>query len=116
MIILTVIVPEKEQAEIMSRYLLKAKYAVQVVLTKTSSRIELDASGAEVCIDVITLQFVTKGVLFNELDESLKNEFPHVDFCMYAAPAIYVNSPYYELVRSTIPGELSVNLPKANES
>lgn len=116
MIILNLIVPGKEQAEAMSSFLLKAKYAVQVVLTKPSTLIKSDASGTEVCTDITILQFISKSVLFNEIDESLKKEFPQVDFCMYAAPAIHINSPYYDLVRSTVPGDLSVNLLKANGS
>ena len=100
----------------MSSYLLQAKYAVQVVLAKPSNLFELDSAGAEVCTDINKLQFVTKSILFNEIDENLKKEFPQADFCMYAAPAIHINSPYYDMVRSTVPGELSVNLLKANGS
>ena len=110
------IVSGNEQAEAMTRYLLQAKYAVQVVLAKPSKLFELDAAGAEVCKEINSLQFATKSVLFNEIDENLKKEFPQADFCMYAAPAIHLSIDFYEKVRSTVPGNLSVNMLKENGS
>jgi hypothetical protein len=110
MIILNLIVSGKEEGEAMTRYLLKTKYAVQVILGNPSTLIEIDASGAEVCTDINNILLATKSVLFNELNENLKKEFPQANFCMYAAPAIHISTPLYDRIRSTVPGNLSLNM------
>lgn len=116
MIILNLIVSGEEQAKAMARYLLQEKYAVQVVVGKPSTLIELDAAGAEIWAEINNLQFATKSVVFSKIEECLKREFPQANFCMYAAPAIHISIAFYEKVRSTVPGNLSVNMLKDNGS
>ena len=115
MIILNLIVSGEEQAKAMARCLLRANYAVQVVVSKPSTLIELDAAGGEVRAEINNILFATKSVVFNEIEEYLKKEFPQADFCMYAAPAIHINNPFYDKIRSTVPGNLTIkNMLKEN--
>lgn len=79
MIILT-IVSAKEEIDDIVNSILKSKFALDVVVGDAINSYHLDSLGIKVHSVVYTIQFATKSLLFEEIEASIKKEFPGYRF------------------------------------
>lgn len=79
MIIIKLLVPNKEQADAVANSILKHKFTLNV-FGNTFDSYHLNSSSIKVHTVVYIVQFVTKSMLFNEIDSILKKEFPGYRF------------------------------------
>ena len=78
-------VSNREQADALVNSILKNKLAINVVGSAVDFYY-LNPSDIKVHSLVYSIQFATKSLLFDEIETSLKKEFPKMDFYTYATP------------------------------
>ncbi len=54
--------------------------------------------------EVYVIQFVTKSMLFNEIEASLKKEFPQTDFYICATPVVHMAINLYDKIKKRVIG------------
>ena len=50
------------------------------------------------------IQFVTKSMLFSEIETTLRNEFPGIDFHIYATPVVHIARHSYDEIKNRVTG------------
>lgn len=104
MIILNLVVFNKEQVNDVVSNVLKSKWALNVIVGNAMDSYYLEGSIVKNHPGAKIIQFATKSLLFSEIDITLKKEFPSMDFIIYAAPAVHVDIVYYDKIKNGIPG------------
>lgn len=104
MVILNLIISENEQIDAVVNSILKNQFAINVRVGNAIDSYHLNPSGIKVHAVTYTIQFVTKSLLFREIENCLKKEFTTMDFIIYAAPAVHIDTIYYDKIRNGVPG------------
>lgn len=104
MIILTLVVFNKEQINEVVNKVLKNKWALNVFVGHAVDSYSMAEATVQNNSGVHLIQFATKSLLFTEIETTLQKEFPVMDFNIYAAPAVHVDTLYYERIKNGIPG------------
>ena len=104
MIILTLVVFNKEQINEVVNKVLKNKWALNVFVGHAMDSYYMAEATVQSHSGVHLIQFATKSLLFTEIETTLQKEFPAMDFFIYAAPVVHVDTLYYEKIKNGIPG------------
>lgn len=104
MIILNVIISAKEQIDAIVNSVLKNKFALHVVVGGGVDSYLLTPLGIKMHSVVYTIQFATKSLLFEQIEASLKKEFPGTDFYLFANPIVHINAPFYDNIKNRVTG------------
>jgi hypothetical protein len=103
MIIVKLLVANKEQGNLVATSVLKNKFTLNVFGSSFES-FHLTSSNTKEQTEVYVIQFVTKSLLFNEIEESLKKEFPHTDFYICATPIVHIAVNLHDKIRERVIG------------
>jgi uncharacterized protein involved in tolerance to divalent cations len=103
MIIVNLLVGDKEQGDAVANSILKNKFTLNVFSSPFDSY-HLNSVNVKEQSQVYVIQFVTKSLLFNEIEESLKKEFPQTDFYICATPIVHMGINLYDKIRNRVIG------------
>lgn len=103
MIIVKLLVPDKLQGDIFAKSLLDKKYTLNVFGNHFESYY-LNSLGVQEHRNVYVIQFLTKSMLFNEIEEGLKHEFPTIDFSICATPVVHLAVQLHDKIRQRVNG------------
>lgn len=103
MIIVKLLAGDKEQGDAVAKSILKNKFTLNVFGNFFDSY-HLTASGTKEQTEVYIIQFVTKSLLFNEIEASLKKEFPQTDFYICATPIVHMAINLHDKIRERLIG------------
>ena len=103
MIIVNVLVLDKEQIGAITNSILKNKFTLNVFGNFFDSY-HLSSSHTKEQTEVYVIQFVTKSLLFNEIEASLKKEFPLTDFYICATPIVHMAINLHDKIRKRVIG------------
>lgn len=103
MIIVKLLVAGKEQGNLVATSILKDKFTLNVFGSSFDS-FHLTSSNTKEQTEVYVIQFVTKSLLFNEIEESLKKEFPQTDFYICATPIVHMAINLHDKIRERVIG------------
>jgi hypothetical protein len=103
MIIVKLLVANKEQGNLVATSILKNKFSLNIFGSAFDS-FHLTSSNVNEQTEVYVIQFVTKSLLFNEIEESLKKEFPLTDFYICATPIVHMAVNLHDKIRERVIG------------
>ncbi len=103
MIIIKLVVSDKEQGKLVAASILKNKFTLNVFGSSFDS-FHLNSSYTKEQTEVYVIQFVTKSLLFNEIEESLNKEFPKTDFYICATPIVHMAINLHDKIRNRVIG------------
>lgn len=103
MIIVKLLVADKEQVSVLAHSILKNKFTLNVFGSSFDS-FHLTSSNTKEQTAVYVIQFVTKSLLFNEIEESLKKEFPQTEFYICATPIVHMAINLHDKIRKRVIG------------
>ena len=103
MIIVKLLVGDKEQGEAVANSILKNKFTLNVFGSSFDSY-HLSSLHEKEHSTVFVIQFVTKSLLFNEIEESLKKEFPQTDFYICATPIVHMAINLHNKIKERVIG------------
>ncbi len=103
MIIIKLLVFNKEEADAVSNSVLKNKFALNVFGSDFDS-CHLSSAQTAIHSKVYVIQFVTKSMLFSKIEESLKNEFPQTDFYIVATPIVHIAINLHDKIKKRVIG------------
>ena len=103
MIIVKLLVSGKEQGSLVADSILKKNFTLNVFGSCFDS-FHLSSSNTKEQTEVYVIQFVTKSLLFNEIEETLKNEFPKTDFYICATPIVHMAVNLHDKIRERVIG------------
>ncbi len=103
MVIVNLLVGDKEQGDDVANSILKNKFALNVFSSSFDSY-HLSSVNVKEHSQVFVIQFVTKSLLLNEIEESLKKEFPQTDFHICATPVVHMAINLYDKIRKRVIG------------
>ena len=103
MIIVKLLVGDKEQGEAVANSILKNKFTLNVFGSSFDSY-HLSSVNVKEHSEVFVIQFVTKSLLFNEIEESLKKEFPQTDFYICATPIVHMAINLHNKIKERVIG------------
>lgn len=112
MIILNLIVFTKEEIHDIVNSILKNKFALHVGVGDAIDSYHLSSLGIKRHSVVYTIQFATKSLLFEEIEASLKKEFPGTNFYIFANPIVHINAPFYDHIKNRVTGVNFTNKEK----
>ena len=103
MIIIKLLVAGKEQGDAVANIILKNKFTLDVFGNALDSY-HLNSSHIKVHTEVYFIQFVTKSMLFGEIEECLKKEFPGMDFYICATPIVHMAIALHHKIKNRVTG------------
>lgn len=103
MIIIKLVVAGKEQGDAVANIILKNKFTLDVFGSALDSY-HLNSSQIKVHTEVYFIQFVTKSMLFNEIEETLKKEFPGMNFYICATPIVHMAINLHDKIKKRVIG------------
>ncbi|MFM9909096.1 MAG: hypothetical protein ACKVOW_07100 [Chitinophagaceae bacterium] len=103
MIIVKLLVGDKKQGDAVANSILKNKFTLNVFGNSFDSY-HLNSSITKEYSEVYIIQFVTKSMLFNEIEVSLKKEFPQTDFYICATPVVHMAINLHDKIRKRVIG------------
>lgn len=103
MIIIKLLVGDKAQGDAVANSILKNKFTLNVFSSSFDSY-HLNSASAIEHTKVYIIQFVTKSLLFNEIEESLKKEFPQTDFYICATPIVHMAINLHDKIKQEVIG------------
>lgn len=103
MIIVKLLVGDKEQGDAVANSILKNKFTLNVFGSFFDSY-HLNSVNSIEHTKVYVIQFVTKSLLFNEIEESLKKEFPQTDFYICATPIVHMAINLHNKIKERVIG------------
>ena len=103
MIIVKLLVGDKESGNAVASCILKNKFTLNVFGSSFDS-IHLTSSNTKEQTEVYVIQFVTKSLLFNEIEATLKSEFPQTDFYICATPIVHMAINLHDKIRKRVTG------------
>lgn len=104
MIILNLIVSSKEQIDAIVNSILRNKFAIQVVVGNAVDSYLFNTSCIKEHTVAYPIQFVTKSMLFSEIEASLKKEFPQTDFYICATPIVLMAINFHNKIKKRVVG------------
>ncbi|MGG9972749.1 hypothetical protein ACQ33O_13235 [Ferruginibacter sp. SUN002] len=108
MIIVKLLVVGKELGSDVANCILKNKFTLNVFGSCFDSY-HLNSSSEKLHSEVYVVQFVTKSMLYNEIDSILKKEFPNIDFYMIATPIVHMSINFHNKIRKRVTGLNLIN-------
>jgi len=103
MIIVKLLVEDKEQGYAVANSILKNKFTLNVFSSSFDSY-HLNSLNEKEHSTVFVIQFVTKSLLFNEIELSLKKEFPQTDFYICATPIVHMAINLHNKIKEGVIG------------
>lgn len=103
MIIVKLLVTGKKQGDAVANFILKNKFTLDVFGNILDSY-HLNSSHIKLHTEVYFIQFVTKSILFDEIEESLKKEFPDMDFYICATPIVHMAINLHHKIKNRVTG------------
>lgn len=103
MIIVKLLVANKEQASVVAGSILKNKFTLNVFSSSFDS-FHVTSSNTIEQTAVYVIQFVTKSLLFTEMEETLKKEFPKTEFNICATPIVHMAVNLHDKVKEKVIG------------
>ena len=103
MIIIKLLVAGKEQGDAVANSVLKNKFTLNVFGSAFDS-CHLSSEHTTVHTKVYVIQFVTKSMLFGEIEVSLKKEFPQTDFYICATPIVHIAINLHDKIKKRVIG------------
>ncbi|MBK8521754.1 MAG: hypothetical protein IPL54_13115 [Chitinophagaceae bacterium] len=103
MIIVKLLVADKELGNVVANSILKNKFTLNVFGSPFDS-FHVSSSNETEQTAVYVIQFVTKSLLFNEIEESLKKEFPETEFYICATPIVHMAINLHDKIRERVIG------------
>jgi len=103
MIIVKLLVGHKAQGDAVANSILRNQFALNVFSSSFDSY-RLNSVNATEHTKVYVIQFVTKSLLFNEIEESLKKEFPQTDFYICATPIVHMAINLHNKIKERVIG------------
>jgi len=103
MIIVKLLVAGKEQGDAVANSILKNKFTLNVFGSSFDS-FHVTTSNTTEQTAVYVIQFVTKSLLFNEIEESLKKEFPQTNFYICATPVVHMAINLHDKIKKRVVG------------
>ena len=104
MIIFNLSVSGTEQIDAIINSILKNKFALHVVAGNTVNSYHLNSFCIKVPVLTYPIQFVTKSLLFSEIETTLRNDFPGINFHMYATPVVHIAGHSYDEIKTKVTG------------
>lgn len=96
MIIFNILFTEEKKAEEISSFIIKNNYAVQ---THVDTNKVIGTNGKQTNI---RLFFITKALLYNNIESDILKQFPTESLIIYATPVSHINESYYEIIKNKI--------------
>ena len=96
MIILDIILQDELKAENISSFLIEHKYAIQTHIDTNTIITQIGHK------KTIRLFFITKALLYSEIESRVKELFFSEDMIIYATPISHINEEFGELLRRNI--------------
>ncbi len=103
MIIVKLIVADKNLVNAVTESILQNKFSVHVFVNTFESYL-LSPSQVMACTELYAIQFVSKSVLFTKLEASLKKEFPAVNFYICATPIVHISINLHNKIKRRVVG------------
>lgn len=103
MIIVKLLVAGKAQGDAVANSVLKNKFTLNVFGNSFDS-CHINSAHTTVHTQVYVIQFVTKSMLFSEMEESLKKEFPQTDFYICATPIVHMAINLHDKIKKRVIG------------
>ena len=103
MIIVKLLVADQEQGDVIANHLLKNKFTLNVFGNLFDSY-HLNSSHAREHTHVYVIQFLTKSILFSEIEASLKKGFPKNNFSICAIPIVHMAINLHDKIRQRVNG------------
>lgn len=104
MIIVNLVVFSKEQVNNVVSKALKNKWTLNVIVSNAVDSYYMDESTIKNHSGAHIVQFATKSLLFSEIESTLIKELPGMYFIMYAAPAVHIDTVYYDIIKKEVSG------------
>lgn len=102
MIVVKLLISDKMQGDAVASSLLQNKFTLNVFRSSFDSY-HLGPSNIKLTqVDVI--QFVTKSMLFSEIEASLKKDFFQIDFYMIATPIVHIAINLHDKIKKRVIG------------
>ena len=103
MIIVKLMVADKQQGDAFATCLLEKKFTLNVFGNHFDSY-HLNSLDAKEHTKVYVIQFLTKSMLFNEIETNLKNEFPETNFSICATPIVHLAFSLHNEIKQRVKG------------
>lgn len=94
MILFNVIQNDEKKAEEMSSFLIQKEYALQTHID-VNSLLTIDSKRK-----TVRLFFITKALLYSNIEKEIKENFFSDDMIIYATPISHINEEYGEILRA----------------
>ncbi|MBX9785558.1 MAG: hypothetical protein K2X48_19930 [Chitinophagaceae bacterium] len=104
MIILNLIIADKEQVDAVVSSILKNKFSLNVAVGSALDLFYLNDLPVKTHSLAYPIHFVTKSILFGKIEEAIKKEFPALVFFIYAAPTVHINTIFYDEIKKNVTG------------
>lgn len=103
MISIKLLVGNKEQGDAVANSILRNQFTLNVFSSSFDSY-HLNSANATAHTQVYVIQFVKKSLLFNEIEASLKKEFPQTDFYICATPIAHMAINLHNKIKERVIG------------
>ncbi|MDZ4795777.1 MAG: hypothetical protein SGI83_15970 [Bacteroidota bacterium] len=103
MVVVKILVPDKELGQAVADSILKNKFSIQVFGNSFDSY-KTTASKPGNSNKVYVIQFITKSMLFHQIEDSLKQEFPKTDFSICATPIVHIGFTLHDRIKNRVIG------------
>ncbi len=111
MIVFNLLTRKAEQAKEAGKIILEANYALQIFMDEAISEFHLEDSKM-VEGKLYRIIFITKAMLFDDIEHLLNTRFPDNNFRLYSTPITQLDSREADKIRSLLPsGQNSPKLP-----
>lgn len=102
MIIFNLLTPTRKQAERACELILRKKFALHCFIDEAIDEYVLDENEV-VHIQLVRVIFITKAMLFNDIENSINEVFVGNDFRYYATPVTQVDNNEAKRMRKELP-------------
>ncbi len=103
MIIIKLLVGNREQGDLIASSLLKNRFTLNVFGNDFDS-FHLNPLGHMEKNTSYVIQFLTKSMLFSEIEATLKRDFPQINFSICATPIVHMAISLHDKIRQRING------------
>lgn len=97
MIIFNILLNDADKAKSISNFVIKEKYALHIHIDNNN-----DLCMPETTALNVRLYFITKALLYSEIEKTVKEHFYSEDMIIYATPISHINDEFGNLLRSNI--------------
>jgi len=102
-IIVKLLVSGKVQGDEVATSMLKNKFTLEVFGSAFDSY-HLNALDTTELTNVYVIQFITKSILFTEIEATLRSEFPQTDFNICATPVVHMAIHLHNKIKKRVIG------------